>query len=80
MGRVHRFLLCLASSTTLVILAPWVILSAESNAVGLHGNVTSIPAGGLIRTPANLFDLEETTVRFTPNSAGGYAVEVGALT
>ena len=80
MGRARKFLLFLASGATLVTLAPCVILSAESNAIAVHGNVTSIPAGGLIRKPASLFDLEETTVRFTPNGAGGYVVEVGVLT
>ena len=45
----------------------------------LHGNVISVPATGIIDKPANYFDLEGTTVTFTPNDAGEYTVAVGDL-
>ena len=44
-----------------------------------EGIVTTIPAGTLIRKPANFFDLEGTTVKFTPNGADGYVVAGGNL-
>ena len=37
--------------------------------------VIPIPAEGLILKSANYFDLEGKTLTFTPNTAGGYAVE-----
>ena len=77
--RLSRFVRCLVCSTTLVVLAPWVMLSGESDTIAVHGSVTTVPAGGLIRKPANLFDLEGKTVTFTPNGAGEYAVAVGDL-
>ena len=77
--RLRRFVLCLVCSATLVVLAPWVMLSGESDTIAVHGSVTTVPAGGLISKPANLFDLEGKTVTFTPNSAGEYAVGVGDL-
>ena len=76
---MHRFVLWLANGAILVTSSSWVMLSAESVAVGIHGSVTSIPAGELIRKPANFFDLEGTTVTFTPNGTDGYTVRVGAL-
>ena len=76
---LRRFVLCLVCSTTLVVLAPWVMLSGESDTIAVHGSVTTVPAGGLIRKPANFFDLEGKTVTFTPNDAGEYAVGVGDL-
>ena len=79
-GWICNLLLCLVTGITLLIASPRVMLCAESNSVGIHGTVTSIPAQGLIRKPANFFDLEETTVRFTPNGPSGYTVEVGTLT
>ena len=77
--RLRRFVQCLVCTTTLVTSAPWVTLSAQNDTVGVHGVVTTVPAGGLIRKPANFFDLEGTTVTFTPNDAGEYAVAVGDL-
>ncbi len=76
---MHRFVLSLVSGATLVTSASWVTLSAQNDTVGVHGVVTTVPAGGLIRKPANFFDLEGTTVTFTPNDAGEYAVTVGNL-
>ena len=78
-GLMHRFVLSLVSGATLVTSASWVTLSAQNDTVGVHGVVTTVPAGGLIRKPANFFDLEGTTVTFTPNDAGEYAVAVGDL-
>ncbi len=78
-GLMHRFVLSLVSGATLVTSASWVTLSAQNDTVGVHGVVTTVPAGGLIRKPANFFDLEGTTVTFTPNDAGEYAVTVGNL-
>ena len=77
--RLRRFVQCLVCTTTLVTSAPWVTLSAQNDTVGVHGVVTTVTAGGLIRKPANFFDLEGTTVTFTPNDAGEYAVAVGDL-
>ena len=77
--RLRRFVLCLACSTTPVTLAPWVMLSGESGTIGVHGSVTTVPAGRLLQKPANFFDLEGRTVTFTPNSEGEYAVTVGDL-
>ena len=78
-GLMHRFVLSLVSGATLVTSASWVTLSAQNDTVGVHGVVTTVPAGGLIRKPANFFDLEGTTVTFRPNDAGKYAVTVGNL-
>ena len=77
--RLRRLVLCLVCGATLVTSAAWVPLFAQSDTIGVHGSVTSVPASGLIRKTANLFDLEETTVTFTPNDAGEYAVTVGNL-
>ena len=77
---LHRVMLGLVcSGITLVTWNPGVMRSVPSDTIGVHGNVTSVPAGGLIRKPANFFDLEGTTVRFTPNEEGEYAVAVGDL-
>ncbi len=76
---MHKFMLSLVSGATLIASASWVTLSAQNDTVGVHGVVTTVPAGGLIRKPANFFDLEGTTVTFTPNDAGEYAVTVGNL-
>ena len=78
-GLMHRFVLSLVSGATLVTSASWVTLSAQNDTVGVHGVVTTVPAGGLIRKPANFFDLEGTTVTFTPNDQDDYAVAVGDL-
>ena len=43
------------------------------------GGVTTVPAGALIRKPANFFDLEGKTLTFSPDAAGAYTVEVGRL-
>ena len=45
-----------------------------------EGTVTTIPAGRLIRKSANFFDLEGTTLTFTPEAAGRYTVAVGGRT
>ena len=44
-----------------------------------EGDAMPVPAGALIRKRANHFDLEGTTVRFTPADRGGYEVAVGDL-
>ena len=78
-GLMHRFVLSLVSGATLVTSASWVTLSAQNDTVGVHGVVTTVPAGWLIRKPANFVDLEGTTVTFTPNDQDDYAVAVGDL-
>ena len=56
------------------------LVLAEAGAPQRHGAVTTLSARGLIRMPANHFDLEGRTVSFTPNDAGrGYGVTVGEL-
>ena len=77
--RLRRFVLCLVFSTTLVTSVAWMSLFAQNDTIGVHGSVTTVPAGGLIHKPANFFDLEGTTVTFTPNGAGEYAVTIGNL-
>ena len=77
--RLRRLVLCLVCGATLVTSAAWVPLFAQSDTIGVHGSVTSVPASGLIRKPASFFDLEGTNVTFTPNDAGEYAVAVGNL-
>ena len=77
--RLRRFVLCSVCSTALVTLAPWAMLSVQSDTIGIHGSVTTVPAGRLLHKPANYFDLEGTTVTFTPNGAGEYAVTIGNL-
>ena len=56
--RLRRFVQCLVCTTTLVTSAPWVTLSAQNDTVGVHGVVTTVPAGGLIRKPANFSTLK----------------------
>ena len=77
--RLRRFVLCLVCGATLVTSAAWVSLFAQSDTIGVHGSVTTVPAGGLIQKPANFFDLQGTTVTFTPNDQDDYAVAVGDL-
>ena len=76
---MRRFVLWWASASTWAALPLWVALAAGSDGLGVYGNVTTVPAGGLIRQPANYFDLEGTTLTFTPNGADGYTVRIGAL-
>ncbi len=76
---MHKFMLSLVSGATLIASGSWVTLSAQNDTVGVHGVVTTVPAGGLIGKPANLFDLKGATVTFTPNDAGEYAVAIGDL-
>ena len=77
--RLYRVVLCLVCGATLATSASWVMLSAETATIAVYGGVTTVPVGGLIRKPANFFDLEGTTVTFTPSGADGYAVAVGNL-
>ena len=56
------------------------MLSAQNDTIRVHGSVTTVPAMGLISKPANLLDLEGTTVTFTPDGADAYTVAVGPLT
>ena len=65
---------------TLATSAPRVMLSAQNDTIRVHGSVTTVPAMGLISKPANLLDLEGTTVTFTPDGADAYTVAVGPLT
>ena len=78
-GWLRGFVLCLGVGATVVTSAPAVLIAAEGDPIGVYGSVITVPAAGLIRKPANLFDLEGTTVTFTPDGAGGYSVRVGAL-
>ena len=75
-----RRLSCWVCGATLVTSAPWLMLLARGDAIEVHGSVTTVPATGLISKPANLFDLDGTTVTFTPDGADGYSVAVGGLT
>ena len=77
--RLYSVVLCLACGAILATPAPWAMLSAETATIAVRGGVTTVPVGGLIRKPANFFDLEGTTVTFTPNGADGYAVAVSNL-
>ena len=77
--RLRRFVLCLGCSAALALLAPSVMLSAQSDTIAVHGSVTTVPAGALIRKPANLFDLEGKTLTFSPDGSGAYTVKVGGL-
>ena len=54
-------------------------VSGGSDTIAVHGSVTTVPAGRLLHRPANFFDLEGTTVTFSPNGEGEYAVTVGKL-
>ena len=78
----RRFVRWLLSGITLASLAPSMVWSAQirNGTIGIHGTVTTVPAGELIRKSDNFFDLDETTLTFRPNGAGGYSVAVGALT
>ena len=78
--RLRRLVLCLVCGATLVTSAAWVPLFAQSDTIGVHGSVTSVPASGLISKPASFLDLEGTTVTFTPDGTDGYTVAVGGLT
>ena len=77
--RLYSVVLCLVCGAALATSAPWVMLSAETATIAVHGGVTTVPATGLIAMPANYFDLEGTTVTFTPDGTGRYSVEVGDL-
>ena len=77
--RLYRVVLCLVCGAILATPAPWVMLSAETATSAVHGGVTTVPATSLITMPANYFDLEGTTVTFTPDGTGKYSVEVGDL-
>ena len=78
-GLMCRLVLLLATVVAWAVSPSGVARAAGSDTVGVYGNVTTVGAGGLIRQPANYFDLEGTTLRFTPNGADGYTVRVRAL-
>ena len=78
--RLRELLLSLACCATLATSIPQATLSAQSDAIRTHGSVTTLPATGLIAKSASLFDLEGTSVTFTPDGANGYTVAVGGLT
>lgn len=77
--RLYSVVLCLVCGAALATSAPWVMLSAKTATIAVHGGVATVPATGLIAMPANYFDLEGTTVTFTPDGTGRYSVEVGDL-
>ncbi len=78
--RVRRFAASWACCAAAAVFASALSAQTRSDTIGVHGPVTTIPAGTLIRRSANFFDLEEKTLTFTPNGSGGYTVAVGALT
>ena len=75
----RRCLPWLVYGVALAVSGPGFGQPARSDAIAVHGGVTTLPAGGMIRERANLFDLEGTTVTFTPSGTDGYAVAVGDL-
>ena len=74
-----RFVLLLATVVAWAASSSWVALAAGSDTIGVYGNVTTVPADGLIQHPGNLFDLEEKTLTLAPRGAGGYYVAVRNL-
>ena len=54
--------------------------TAGNDGMTVLGKVTVLPAGDILRRPANFFDLEGKTVTFTPDGEGRYAVQTSSLT
>ena len=76
--RPNRRMVLAGVACAAALLAParW---AAGDDAMTVLGKVKPLPVGGILRHPANFFDLEGKTVTFTPDGAGGYAVRAGAL-
>ena len=70
-------LIVVAGAITLIVPAQG---TAEEHGMTLVGEVRVLPIGDIFRRPASFFDLEDKTVTFTPDGAGGYTVRTGELT
>ena len=75
----HPRLVLMGALCVAALIAPgrW---AAGNDGMTVLGKVKPVPAMDLILKPAGFFDLEGKTVTFTPDGAGGYAVQTGSLT